>query len=159
MDTKPIRNKNRFAIASIRKVWTLSQSRYIAIHGFTDSVLVCKMQFLLGYGKNLRNFSFLSKQYKAISVCWYKQSTSKSFLTCLYCIYLFKLYYKSIIILLTNNLNDIRSEVSKIWLVLWMVYTCNVKRPEKVENFGRNECTLHYRTRSLKMSDYIRPYQ
>ena len=45
--------------------------------------------------------------------------------TVLYCVYLFKLYDKSIIIALTDDLVNIYSEISKIWLILWMVYTCN----------------------------------
>ena len=28
-------------------------------------------------------------------------------------------------------------------MILWMVYTCNVKGLEEVEKLGRNECTLH----------------
>ena len=44
-----------------------------------------------------KNFIFLSKRYKAIAVCWCKQPTSNSFETCLYYIYLLKLYHKTII--------------------------------------------------------------
>ena len=94
--------------------------------------------------KNLSNLPFLSK--------WYKPYTSN-------CKYLLKLYYKSIIILLANVLANICSEISKIWLILWMVYTCNVKGLEEVEKLGRNECTLHRWPRSPVMSDCSRPYQ
>ena len=59
------------------------------------------------------------------------------------CIYLLKLYDKSIIILLANVLANICSGMNKIPLILKMVYTCNVKRLEEVEKLGRNECTLH----------------
>ena len=109
--------------------------------------------------KNLSNFLFLSKRFKAITVCWCKQPTSNSFQTCLYCIYLFRQYDRSIIILLTNDLANIYSEISKVRLILWMVYTCNVKGLEEVETLGRNECTLHPWPRSPVMSDCIRPYQ
>ena len=95
-------------------------------------------QLLLGCPKISSNFSFLPKQYKAITVCWCKQPYSKSFQMCLYCIYLLKLYYKSIIILLTNNLTNIWNEISKSRLILWMVYIWNVKRLEEVEKLGRN---------------------
>ena len=97
---------------------------------------------LLDYAKILSTFSMLPKRYKAIMVCWCKQATSTSFQMCLYCIYLLKLYYKSIIILLTNNLTNIWSEVSKIRLFSWMVYTWSVIGPKQVEKLGRNECTL-----------------
>ena len=101
----------------------------MVIHGFRDSVLVRKMHgCYLGYGKISSNFSFLSKRYKAITVCWCKNPTSNSFQMCLYCLYLFKLYDKSIIILPTNDLTNICSEISEIRLILWMVYTCN-ERP------------------------------
>ena len=75
---------------------------------------------LQGYAKISSNFSFLSKQCKAITVCWCKQPTLRSFQTYLYCIYLFKLYNKSIIILLTNTLTNIWMKISKIRLILWM---------------------------------------
>ena len=66
---------------------------------------------------------------------------SKSFQTCLYCIYLFKLYDESIIILLTNDLANICSEISKVWLILWMIYAWNVKGlGGEAEKLGRNEC-------------------
>ena len=85
-----------------------------------------KYAIVIRIRKNLSNFPF--KRYEAIrrlaTVCWCKQSTSNSFQTCLYCIYLLKLYDKSIIILLTNDLTNICSKISKIRLILWMVYTC-----------------------------------
>ena len=65
---------------------------------------------------------FLYKRYKAITVCWCNQPTSKNFQTCLYCIYLFKLYHRSIITLLANKLTNIWSEIIKLRLILWMVY-------------------------------------
>ena len=86
--------------------------------------------------KNLSNFPLLSTRYKTITVCWCKQPTSNSFKTCLYSIYLLKLYDKSITILLTNDLTNICSEISKIRLILGMVYTCNVKGLEEVEKLG-----------------------
>ena len=49
------------------------------------------------------------------------------------CINLLKLYATSVIILLGNVLVNICSEISKIWLILWMVYTCNVRGLEEVE--------------------------
>ena len=113
------------------------------------------MLLLLGYAKIPSNFSFLPKRYKALAVCWCKQPTSKSFQMCFYCISLLKLYYKSTIIMLRNILGNIWSEISKNQLIFLMVYTCSVKRLEKVEKLGRNECTLHRWLRSLEMSDYI----
>ena len=111
--------------------------------------------------KNLRNFPF--KQYEVIrrlaTLCLCKQSTSNSFQTCFYCIYSLKFYDKLIIILLTNNLTNICSEMSKIWLILWMAYTCNGKGLEEVEKLGRNECTLNPWPRSPVMSGCSRPYQ
>ena len=66
------------------------------------------------------------------------------------CINLLKLYATSVIILLGNVLVNICSEISKIWLILWMVYTCNVKG---------YEYTLHRWRRLPVMSDCSRPYQ
>ena len=55
------------------------------------------------------------------------------------------MYGITIIILLTNDLTDLCGEISKIRLVLWMVYTCNVKGLEEVEMLGNVlyivECT------------------
>ena len=124
-----------------------------------------KYRAVIRIRKNLSNFPF--KRYEAIrrlaswlgTVCWCKQSTSNSFQTGLCCIYLLKLYDKSIIILLTNDLTNICSEISKIRLILWMAYTCNVKGLEEVEKLSRNECTLNRWPRSPVMSDCIRPYQ
>ena len=92
------------------------------------------------------NFSRLyAKWYKVITVSWCKQPTSNSFLKCLYCVYLFKLYDKSVNILLASDLTNICSEISKHRSILWMVFTCNlkanVKGLEEVENLGRNEGT------------------
>ena len=127
---------------------------------------VAKIQFqclkfttVIRIRKNLSNFPFLSKQFQVITVWWCKQPTSNSFQTCLYCIYLFKLYDKSIIILLTNVLANICSEISQIRLILLMVYTCNVKGLEEVQKLGRNKCTLCHCARSPAMSDCSRPYQ
>ena len=52
------------------------------------------------------------------TVCWCKQLSSISLKTCLYCMYLVKLYDKSIIILLTCDLTNVCSEISKIRLIL-----------------------------------------
>ena len=57
--------------------------------------------------------------------------------------YLLKLCAKLIIILLTNDLTNICSEISKIRLILWMDSTCKVNRLEEVEKLSRNECNLH----------------
>ena len=102
---------------------------------------ILRILLIVGYAKYLRNFSFLFKRYKAITVCWCKQPTSKRFLTCLYYIYLFKLY-KLIITLLKNDFINICSEISKIRLILWMIYTCSVKGLEEVEKLGRSECAV-----------------
>ena len=109
--------------------------------------------------KNFEHLFILIQIKKTIKVCWCKQSTSKSFRTFLCYIYLFKLYDKSIIILLTNNLTKIWSKISKVRLILWMVYACNVKGLEEAGKLGRDECTLHRWPRSLEMSDSIGPYQ
>ena len=96
--------------------------------------------------------------YKVITVCWCKEPTSKGFQTCLYCIYLSKSYDESIIILPGNSLTKIWSKISKIRLILRMIYTCNVKGLEEVKKLPRNKCTLHWWSRLLEMSDF-RPYQ
>ena len=57
--------------------------------------------------------------------------------------YLLKLCAKLIIILLTNDLTNICSEISKIRLILWMDSTCKVNRLEEVEKLSGNECNLH----------------
>ena len=89
--------------------------------------------------KNFSNFLFLSKWYRVITVCWCKQTTIDSFQTCLYYLYLVKLYNKWIIILLIKNLTNIYRKISKYRLILWMVYTCIVKLLEEAEKLGRNE--------------------
>ena len=62
---------------------------------------------------------------------------SKQFSNTSDCIYLLKLYDKSIIVLLKNVLVNICSEISKIWWILWMVYACSMKGLEEVEKLGR----------------------
>ena len=61
-------------------------------------------------------------------VCWCKQPTSD-------CMHLIKLYDTSAIILLGNVLVHICSEICKIWLTLWMVYTCSVKGWRKLKSW------------------------
>ena len=79
-------------------------------------------QLLLGYEKLSRNFSFLSKWYKAITVCWCKQPLQEVFKR-VYTVYTYSnRMIKSIIILQRNSLIKIWSEVNKIQLILWMVY-------------------------------------
>lgn len=53
-------------------------------------------------------------------------STSNFFSSCLYCIYLFKLYDIPIIMLLTNKINKFCGEISNSRVILWVVYNCNV---------------------------------
>ena len=88
---------------------------------------------------------------KARTVCWCKQPTSNSFQT-LQTVYTYSnctidqwIYCWKI-----NVLANICSEISKIWLILWMVYTCIVKG---------YECTLHRWRRLPVMSNCSRPYQ
>ena len=78
----------------------------------------------------------IQRDYKEITVCWRAQTTSKNFQTCLYCVYLLKLYDISIIIFLKNYLTKICGEISKIWLILWMPYVCRVKVLEEAEKLG-----------------------
>ena len=83
------------------------------IHEFRDSVPIRKMH---GYANILSNFSFLSKRQRRLQCI----DTNNPLQTVvLYCVYLFKLYDKSIIILLTNDLTNIYSEISKILLILF----------------------------------------
>ena len=62
-------------------------------------------------------------------------------------------------ILLTNDLTNICSKISKIRLILWMVYKCNVKGLEEVERLVRNKCTLDRWPRSPVMNHCSRPEQ
>ena len=83
---------------------------------------------------------YFEQLFILIAVCWCKESTSKSFQTCLSYIYLFKLYDRLIIILLKNNLTN---NISKTQLLLWMVYTyLQCRTAGEVEKLGRNEHTL-----------------
>ena len=120
-------------------------------------------RLLIGYAKISSNFSFLSKRYKVITECRWEHPTSNSFQKCSYSVYLFKLHDSLIIILLTTDLTNICSKISKARLIWWMVYTYNVKATVKglkeVKKLGRNECTLHRWPRSPEMSDCRRPYQ
>ena len=144
-----IRNIGEFGLKNILQIIEqLIQYTVLEIHFGS-----LKYTAVISIRKNLSNFLLLFKWYKAITMWWCKQPTSNSFQTCLYCIYLLKLYDKSIIILLTNVLANICSEISKIQLVLWMVYGNNVKGLEEVGKLG----TLHRWPRSPVMSDYSRP--
>ena len=79
----------------------------VTIHSFRDSVLKIHGCYKDTQKVRATFHSYqLSKRCKAI-VCWCKQPISNNFQTCLYCIYLLKLYDKSIIILLTNDLTNI----------------------------------------------------
>ena len=106
-----------------------------------------------------KNFSFLSRRHKVVKACWCKQPTSRSFQTCLYCIYLFKMYDKSVIISPTNNWTNIWSDIRNICFILQIDYTCNLKGLEEIEKFSRSEWPLHRWPRSVEMSDYTRPYK
>ena len=110
---------------------------------------------LLGYAKIWATFP--TQLIRRQELCWCKQPTSNNFQT-LQTVYTYS-NCTIIFILLGNVLANICSEVTKIWLILWMVYTCNVKGLEEVEKLGRNECTLHRWPRSPVMSDCSRPYQ
>ena len=144
---------------------THGTNEVFGIHGFRDSVPVCKIH---GLYLDMQKFEATSHSCASdtrrlhSTVCSCKQPTSNSFQTSLYCVYLLKLYDKSIIILLTNDSTNTCSKISKIWLILWMVYTCNVKAKvkglEEVETLGRNECTLHRWSRSPEMRDCRRSY-
>ena len=47
-----------------------------------------------------------------------------------------KSYDISVIVLLTNNITNICGGISKIQVILWVAYTCNVKGIEEVEKMG-----------------------
>ena len=47
------------------------------------------------------------------------------------------------ILFLKNNLINICSEITKIRMNLWMIYTCNMKGLEKVEKMVRTWMYLH----------------
>ena len=78
----------------------------------------------------LKFHNSIELNYKVYNICWCKETISKRFQTCLYCIY---------IMLLTNDLAKICGEMSKIWLMLWIAYTCNVKGLKEVEKMGWKE--------------------
>ena len=111
-------------------------------------IIICmtiplKVWLLVGYAKIASNYSFPFKRYKTITVC---RCTDKPLpkKTCLYCIYLFKLYDIMTILMLKNNLTNICSEISKIRFILWLASTCNVKGKgsRKLERWVESECTL-----------------
>ena len=80
------------------------------IHGFRDSVPVLKIHSIRN---NLSNFPFLFKRYETRTVAMYT-THSKQFSNTSNCMYLLKLYVKSIIVLLTNVFVNICSKISKI---------------------------------------------
>ena len=137
--------------------WQRGVTRY---YGIRDSFPVCNMHVCYyvtqKFWSTFHSYPSNTRQLQSFKKF---QKVSKSFKACLYCIYLFKLYAKSIIIFVTSNLANIWGKIREVWLILWLAYTCNVKRLEEVKKWGRNECTLHCWPKSLKMSDYIRPYQ
>ena len=111
-------------------------------HNFRDSVPVPKMngcyaRLLLGYAKISAKFSFPSNRYKAITAFYVNKPLQKVFL-CVHTLYLFKLNDIPIIMALTNNTINFCSEISKIRMILRVVYTCNVKGLQEVEKMGRN---------------------
>ena len=123
------------------------------IYGFRDSLPVFKMDDCYWDAQKIRAIA----RYKVRAVCWCKQPTSNSFET-LQTVYNYSnCMIKSIIILLTNVLASICGGISRIRLISWMIYICNVKGLEKVKKLGRNECTLH--RWSPVMSDCSRPWK
>ena len=92
-----------------------------------------------------KNFSFPSKPYKTITVCGCKQTTSKSFQSCLYCIYIFKLDDTSIIMLLKNDL-------TKMIFDFMNGLTCSVNEIYKTSN-QNNTVTRNF---SLKLFQPLR---
>ena len=110
------------------------------IHGFRDSPLICKMLFDDCYCRIRKNFehfhSFLSSSASDYNG-WtrWKETTSKYFET-----YLALHILIQTVLLLKNNLTNVCSEISKIGMNLWMVYTCMQDEYEelwKVKKMGR----------------------
>ena len=124
-----VRNIEKFGA----KNYFTDQRTANTIHGFRDSVPVLKIHSIRN---NLSNFPFLFKRYETRTVAMYT-THSKQFSNTSNCMYLLILYEESIIVFLANVLVQIRSEISKIWLILWMVYTCNLKELGEVEKLGR----------------------
>ena len=87
--------------------------------------------------KILSNFPFLSKRYARREQCVDVNNPLQTVFKH------FKLYRLAQIVweinycMLTNVLVNICSEISKIWLILWMVYACKKKGLEEVEKLGR----------------------
>ena len=128
-------SSSRHSASIIWNIQKFGAKNYFTDHQTTQYKTVFEIQFwslkytaVIRIRKNLSNFPFLSKWYNTRQepVCQCKQPTENSFQSS-NCIYLLKLYDKSVIILLTNVLANICSKISNIWLILWMVYTCNVK--------------------------------
>ena len=125
-----------WGIQSKKLFYRPSNSEYMVLEIHFRSL---KYTAVIRICKNLSNFPF--KRYETIrqlvtawnynssmaTMCWCKQPTWNSFQTCLYCIYLLKLYDKLIIILLTNDLTNICSEISQIRLILWKACTSKWK--------------------------------
>ena len=116
-------------------------------------------RWLLGYTKISSKYSFPYKRYKTITVCRCKQLTSKSLQTCLCSIYLFKVHDISVITLLTNDLTNVCSKISKIPLILWMAILTIRKSLRKLKRWEETECTLNFWPRSSQMSDCSIPFQ
>ena len=93
------------------------------IHGFRDSVLICKMHDCY-CSQKFRAFSFLPiKRWKQLQ--WYMKSNYfKMLLNILSTAYT---YSNCMVYRLKNNLTNICSKITKTGINLWLVYTSNMK--------------------------------
>ena len=94
------------------------------IDGFRDSFLVRKMH---GCYWNTQKFRWTFHSYLSDTRRLQCADDVFSSVFTLYILIQIAWYCKSIIILLTNNLTNICSKINKTPLILWMVYTWNVK--------------------------------
>ena len=104
--------------------------------GFRDSGPVRKMHNCYSrrqYAKTSNNIPFPFKRCKRLHWVDENKPLQKAFWCIYHDLYLFKLYGISIILLLTNSLANICSEISEIWLNLWMVYTWILKSPRMLK--------------------------
>ena len=107
--------------------------KYRQILSKTYTILQMEFRFLnctavIKIRKNFSNFTFLPKQYKAITLCWSKQNTSNNFQT-LQAVYTYSNCMTINYIWLTNVSTNICSEIR---LILWIV--CNLQ----CERVGRS---------------------
>ena len=105
-----------FSSPTVKKLTTRTGNKYKDLE---NQFLSVKARQLLGCAKISGNVSFPSKRSTWMQSIDQNKPLQKVLKRIQHYTYLFKLYAISIILLLINNLTNICSEISEIWMSLW----------------------------------------